>query len=61
MIFMTSRLVTVVLCVRFVPEFLPVKIKCTLVQALGLCTGRTAHIGSTGIVPPFYDLGTRRG
>ena len=26
-----------------------VKIKCTLVQALRLCTGRTAHRGSRGI------------
>ena len=25
------------------------KVKCTLVQALGLCTGRTAHRGSRGI------------
>ena len=27
----------------------PVKVKCTLVQALRLCTGRTAHRGSRGI------------
>jgi hypothetical protein len=26
-----------------------VKVKCTLVQALRLCTGRTAHTGSRGI------------
>jgi hypothetical protein len=26
-----------------------VKLKCTLVQALRLCTGRTAHRGSRGI------------
>jgi hypothetical protein len=26
-----------------------VKVKCTLVQALRLCTGRTAHKGSRGI------------
>ena len=25
------------------------KLKCTLIQALGLCTGRTVHRGSTGI------------
>jgi hypothetical protein len=25
------------------------KVKCTLVQALRLCTGRTAHRGSRGI------------
>ena len=37
------------------------KVKCTLVQALRLCTGRTAHRGSRGIVLPFYDHGIRRG
>ena len=36
------------------------KVKCTLVQALRHCTGRTAHRGSTGIPLPFYDHGTRR-
>jgi hypothetical protein len=36
-------------------------IKCTLVQALRLCTGRTAHRGSRGIALPFLDHGTRRG
>ena len=30
-------------------------IKCTLVQALRLCTGRTAHRGSRGIALPFHD------
>ena len=38
-----------------------VKVKVTLVQALKLCTGRTAHGGSRGIVLPFHDHGTRRG
>jgi hypothetical protein len=37
------------------------RVKCTLVQALRLCTGCTAHKGSTGIALPFYDHGTRRG
>ena len=37
------------------------KVKCTLVQALTLCTGRAAHRGSSGIVLPFHDHGTRRG
>jgi hypothetical protein len=37
------------------------KVKCTLVQALGLCLGRTAHRGSRGIALPFLDHGTRRG
>ena len=34
---------------------------CTLVQALRLCTGRTAYRGSRGIALPFHDHGTRRG
>ena len=38
-----------------------VKVKCTLVQALRLCTGRTAHRGSRGIALPFLDHGNRRG
>ena len=38
-----------------------VKVKCTLVQALRLCTGRTTHRGSRGIALPFHDHGTRRG
>ena len=37
------------------------KVKCTLVQALRLCTGRTAHRGSRGVALPFLDHGTRRG
>jgi hypothetical protein len=36
-------------------------LKCTDVQALRLCTGRTAHRGSRGIALPFHDHGTRRG
>ena len=38
-----------------------IKIKCTLVQALRLCRGRTAHMGSRGKALPFLDHGTRRG
>ena len=38
-----------------------VNVQCTLVQALRLCTGRTAHWGSRGIALPFLDHGTRRG
>jgi len=38
-----------------------VKVKCTLVQALRLCTSRTAHSGSRGIALLYYDHGTRRG
>ena len=37
------------------------KVKCTLVQALMLCTGPTAHRGSRGIALLFLDHGTRRG
>jgi len=38
-----------------------IKVNCTLVQALRLCTGRTDHRGSRGIALPFLDRGTRRG
>jgi len=38
-----------------------VKVKCTLVQALRLCTGRSAHRGNRGIALLFLDHGTRRG
>ena len=37
------------------------KVKVTLVQALRLCTGRTAYRGSRGIALHFHDHGTRRG
>jgi hypothetical protein len=36
-------------------------LKCTLVQALKLCTGWTAHRGSRCIALLFNDHGTRRG
>jgi len=36
-------------------------LKCTLLRALRLCTGRTAHRGSRGIALLFHDHGTRRG
>ena len=35
--------------------------KCALLQALRLCTGRTAHRGSRGIALLFLDHDTRRG
>ena len=38
-----------------------VKVKCTLVQALKFCTGRTVHMGNRGIALLFLDHGTRRG
>ena len=37
------------------------RVKCTLVQALRLCTGRTAHRGRRGTALTFHDHGTRRG
>jgi hypothetical protein len=37
------------------------KVKCILVQALRLCTGRTAHRGSRGIALLFHDHGSRKG
>jgi len=37
------------------------KVKCTVEQALSLCTGPTAHRGSRGIDLLFLDHGTRRG
>ena len=36
------------------------KVKCTLVQALRLCTGRTTHRESRGIALLFQDHGTKR-
>jgi hypothetical protein len=38
-----------------------VKVKCTFVQALRLCTTRTAHRGSRGIALLFHDHDTRGG
>ena len=38
-----------------------VKSKDTLLQALRLCTDRTAHKGIRRIALPFHDHGTRRG
>ena len=43
------------------PYGIKVKVKVTLVQALRLCSGRTARRGSRGIALPFHDHGTRRG
>ena len=34
------------------------KVKCTIIQALRFCTGRTAHRGSRGIALPFLDHGS---
>ena len=37
------------------------QVKCTLVQALRLCTGRTVHRGRRGLVVLFLDHGAGRG
>ena len=42
-------------------HFLIKKVKCTLVQALRICTGCMTHKGSKRIAVPFHDHGTRRG
>ena len=36
-----------------------VRVKCTIVQELRLCKGRTAHTGSRSIALLFHDRGTR--
>jgi hypothetical protein len=38
-----------------------VKVKCTLIQALRLCTGRTAHRGSRGTALPFLTTALEGG
>ena len=48
------------ICLDLNTNKLKVKVKVTLVQALRLCTGRTAHRGSRGIALPFHDHGSRR-
>jgi hypothetical protein len=52
-----STLCDPVLCHRIRKK----KVKCTLVQALRLCTGCTAHRGSRGIALLFHDHSNRRG
>jgi hypothetical protein len=50
-----------VLFVTYFDVKVKVNVKCTLVQALRLCTGRVAHRGSRVIALPFHDHRTRRG
>ena len=63
----TSTLVTrviviiIIIIIIIIITIIKVKVKVTLVQALRLCTGRTAHTGSRGIALLFHDHGTRRG
>jgi hypothetical protein len=54
-LYLSSTLVTALCYVKVK------KVKCTLVQALRLCTGRTARRGSRGIALPFLDHDTRKG
>ena len=56
----TDGLIIAVCVVGRRKDVVKVKVKCTLVQALRLCTGRTAHRGSRGIALPFLDHDTRR-
>ena len=46
-------------CVVLLATKVKVKVKVTLVQALRLCTQRTARRGSRGITLLFHDHGTR--
>jgi hypothetical protein len=41
-------------------QFIVKNVKCTTLQVLRLCTGRTAHRGSRGIALLFHGHGTRR-
>jgi len=57
---------TLIRCGSSAPDYFywrlgKVKVKCTLVQALRLCTGRTVHRESRGIAVLFLDHGTTRG
>jgi hypothetical protein len=54
-----TQLCVLIYCKQQKSTFFKVKVKCTLVQALRLCTGRTAHRGSRGIALPFLDYGNR--
>jgi hypothetical protein len=56
-LWMKSKILLVLDRVLFIKK---VKVKVTLVQALRLCTGRTAHRGSRGIALIFHDYDTRR-
>ena len=59
--FLCQKNFKLVTCIFSKDVKVKVKIKCTLVQALRLCTGRTAHRRSRGIALLFHDHGTRRG
>jgi len=60
-ILIVTWLVCVAHCCRVRGYRGKVKVRCTLVQALRLCTCRTTHRGSRDIPLLFLDRGTRRG
>ena len=45
---------------KYRKKWVKIQVKCTFVQALRICTGRTAHRESRGIALLFLDHGTRR-
>jgi len=45
----------------YVITYRKLKVTCTFVQALRLCTDRAVHRGSRGIALTFHNHGTRRG
>jgi hypothetical protein len=57
---MVVKIVFYVEEIKCVGVYVKVKVKVTLVQALRLCTGCTAHRRSRAIALLFHDHGTRR-
>jgi len=57
---LAKRILLYILKKRPTSSLIKVKVNCTLVQALRLCTGGTAHRGSRGIALLFLDHSTRR-
>jgi len=52
---------TVTVYQKFLERVKKGRVKCTLAQALRLCTGCMAHRGSRGIALLFLEHSTRRG
>jgi len=52
---------SVIICEIIVHLLVTVKVKCTILQALRLCTGCTPHRRCRGIALLFLDHGTKRG
>ena len=62
--FETSRITDTTTKIRIsegLHSVVKVKVNCTLVEALRLSTGRTAHRGSSGTALLFLDHSTRTG